>query len=57
MISKVDENFHLLLMIVAARTTSSSGFVNIDLTQSMYSLKAPKPICSLNRIKYSFSIL
>jgi hypothetical protein len=36
-------------MIVAARTTSSSGFVNIDLTQRIYSLKAPKPICNLNQ--------
>lgn len=38
-------------MIVAARTTSSSEFANIDLTQRMYSLNAPKPICNLNKRK------
>jgi len=36
-------------MIVAARTTSSSVFVNIDLTQKIYSLKEPKQICNLNK--------
>ena len=38
------KNIDLLLMIVAARTTSSSEFVNIDLTQRIYCLKTPKPI-------------
>ncbi len=41
-------------MIVAARTTSSSGLFNIDLTQRIYSLKEPNPICNLNKRKFSF---
>jgi hypothetical protein len=40
--------------MVAARTTSSSGLFNIDLTQRIYSLKAPNPICNLNKRKNFF---